>query len=112
MATKNSAKAVFTLIVAAMLDMIFVQVGYFALILENISNSLADLALTKPFLRSPPSDFSGSPGQTPESHQGQPGHFSMIVMSCCDQILKRPIVNEMIFFSNSNLKEVCRGGGG
>ena len=53
MATKNSAKAVFTLTVAAMLDMIFVQVGYFALILENISNSLADLALTKPNLRSP-----------------------------------------------------------
>ena len=53
MATKTSAKAVFTLTVAAMLDMIFVQVGYFALILENISNSLADLALTKPNLRSP-----------------------------------------------------------
>ena len=29
MATKNSAQAVFTLTVAAMLDMIFVQVGYF-----------------------------------------------------------------------------------
>ena len=41
MATKNSAKVVFTLTVAAMLDLIFVQVGYFALILENISNSLA-----------------------------------------------------------------------
>ena len=30
----------------------------------------------------------------------------MILMSCCDPILKRPIVNEMIFLSNSNLKEV------